>query len=191
MKSDVYYIYALICPISGKIRYIGKTCNPKERFRKHLSAKKKTACSKWVFSLKERELKPLFEIIKESTKENWQADEIELIQTHPGLLNHTKGGEGGATTTGMKLNSGTKISASKIGKPRHDTGINNTITKGHAVSQFNITGRLIATHLSIRQASFFICKSYRRIQSMVSGKPMANKKNLPKSVGGYVFKRAL
>lgn len=59
----VYFIY---CPLDGKIRYIGSTCNPEVRFRQHEIASNtfNRDLNEWLLFLYRRELMPVFRIIE-------------------------------------------------------------------------------------------------------------------------------
>ena len=65
------FIYTLECPISGEIRYIGKTNNIKKRLSTHIfvSKKQKTHKDKWIFKLKKDNKKPIIKIIDEIYEE--------------------------------------------------------------------------------------------------------------------------
>lgn len=186
------FIYSLSCPKTGKIKYVGKTINPPERFRKHLSAHKNSACSKWIFSLKLNGLLPKFDIIDKVENNVWQDAErgyIRLLNSMGAkLLNHTKGGEGGDTMSGRKLTQeqSLKISLSKIGKKRNDLSVNNKALKGDKIDQFDLEGNFINSHLSIKDAAKSINRSDRRIWMMLTGK--GKKVN---HVGGFVFKYSI
>lgn len=71
------YIYALCCPVSGEIRYVGKTINLRTRLRAHLKAKnEKTHKQYWVNSVAAKGLVPIFEILEEIPSEiDWQESE--------------------------------------------------------------------------------------------------------------------
>lgn len=191
---NTVFIYSLACPITGFVKYIGKTFDPRMRLRKHLTAKKKAASSLWIFSLKQRGLLPIFEILIEVPSDNWENTEREYILLFKSfgapLLNHTIGGEGGNTMGGRKLTleQANKISLSKKGKSNPSTAIYNKLCKGRKIDQFDLNGRLIATHLSIRDAARAINKCDRRIQCMVKG--LKIKGSNINHVGGFVFKYA-
>lgn len=97
------YIYALLCPESRAVRYIGKTKNVKTRLYFHIW-KAKTShlhnhCSNWIRSLLSRGLEP--EMIVVSTvpvDEDWQSAEqaaiIEYRARGCDLTNGTAGGDG-------------------------------------------------------------------------------------------------
>lgn len=97
------YIYALICPLSGEPRYIGKTQNPNTRLRAHVS-KAKTGqtnhhCAHWIRQLQTQNMQPklvvLFEVPED---EEWQRHEVRLIAEYKekgyDLTNLTGGGGG-------------------------------------------------------------------------------------------------
>lgn len=96
------YIYRLIDPRNGKIRYIGKATNVELRLAGHISAAKKnqrqTRCVQWIKSLLSINSKPLVEVIEITNEESWQEREkywIAFYKTSGAdLCNHTDGGEG-------------------------------------------------------------------------------------------------
>lgn len=182
-------IYTINCPISGLVRYVGKTENTKERFRKHLTENNRTRKCQWIKGLKNKRLKPVFEIIDECLDSEWQNKEREYIKLFKSiganLLNQMPGGEGGATMLGRKLNKEQRlrISQSKIGKARPDLAISNKKNLGTPVNQYDLSGNYIATHLSICDAARSIGRSSRRIQMMVSG---SGSKTV-NQVGGFTF----
>lgn len=182
------FIYTLNCPITGLVRYVGKTNNIKERFRKHISERNKTKKCKWIIGLKNKNLKPQFEVIDECGSDNWQDVErgyIKLFKSFGAeLLNQMPGGEGGATMLGRNLTNEQrqKISASKIGMKREDLIMINKVSKGYRINQYDLSGKLISTHMTINDAAKAIGRSSRRIQMMVTG--TGKKVN---QVGGYCF----
>jgi hypothetical protein len=186
--ADTVYIYTINCPESGLVRYVGKTIDPKHRFRKHLTENNRTLKSKWVKGLRSKGLKPTFEIIDECLDTDWEEKEVSYIQLFKAsgakLLNQARGGEGGATMLGRKLTPEQceKISASKRGKERPGLADQNRKRLGVKVNQFNMSGELVATHESIRTAAIAVGRNYRRIQAMISGKGKA-----VNHVGGFRF----
>jgi len=93
------YIYALICPIIGQIRYIGKSIRPKERLQNHMNEKSKCHRSNWLKKLKADGLIPKIVILEEMPDgSDWQSREKFWIahgksQGWP-LTNNTSGGDG-------------------------------------------------------------------------------------------------
>ena len=90
------FIYVLKDPETGEVRYVGKSIQPKKRFRDHLCEKTKTHRVNWFKSLASRGLKPIMEI-EDEAQENWEAIEAAYIQffREQGckLVNGTEGGE--------------------------------------------------------------------------------------------------
>lgn len=113
------YIYELIDPRDGSIRYIGKTNKPQKRLTLHLSrARKSTKTRKeaWIKGLINENLSPIMNVIKVCELENINKVEIETIaeykKSHT-LYNMTPGGEGILMSEEIRA----KVSAAKKGKP--------------------------------------------------------------------------
>ena len=94
------YIYTLKDPISNEIRYVGKSNNPKQRFKAHLNKcrKHQKHKSNWIEKLKKLGLKPIFEIINTVPIDEWKFWEkywISQMKTWGfNLINYTEGGDG-------------------------------------------------------------------------------------------------
>lgn len=95
MKS---FIYCLEDPITGEIRYVGKTNDPLKRFSSHYRRSTEDSWkSNWVKSLKRRGLKPRMEILEE-VDGDWVRSErfwiayLKFLGCR--LTNLTNGGEG-------------------------------------------------------------------------------------------------
>lgn len=77
------YIYGLVDPETGKMRYVGKSNNPKVRYQCHLQDKNtnphKTA---WIRGLSERGLKPELVILEETTQKQWEERERYWIKRY-------------------------------------------------------------------------------------------------------------
>ena len=92
------YIYTISDPETGYIRYVGKSNNIKDRFRKHLeyrdNGKRKTYLYSWMRSLKED---PIIEIIEECDISDWEFYErywiSQLLTWGFKLTNLTDGGD--------------------------------------------------------------------------------------------------
>lgn len=61
------YIYVLIDPRDLEVRYVGKTNDPKERYRAHISPhiymRNNNKKCIWIESLKAQDLKPLMQVM--------------------------------------------------------------------------------------------------------------------------------
>lgn len=103
------YIYTLIDPISKEIRYVGKTKDSKDRFKRHMSdyslIESWTEKNKWLLNLKNNNLNPIIEIIDEGDNNNINKLEIKWISYFRSLgiklTNMTDGGDG-CDNTGRK-----------------------------------------------------------------------------------------
>lgn len=95
------YIYALSDPISGEVRYVGKSFDPEGRLDGHIKDCRRgnTYSARWIRSLINRGLTPNLNILeKVPGLDSWEAREIFWIATlrKAGcrLTNLTDGGEG-------------------------------------------------------------------------------------------------
>lgn len=101
-------IYTLDDPITGEIRYVGKTTYRvwKRRYRKHLKIDGQTHKVMWVQSLLQKGFKPIMTVLDEVEDRDWEFWEtyyIELLKTWGiNLTNSTPGGEGRARLFGEK-----------------------------------------------------------------------------------------
>lgn len=96
------FIYALADPVSGKIRYIGKSDKPLRRLYGHNMAPGDGPKGDWIRSLAGRGMQPRCEVIDEVPAVEWQFWEREYIRLYRAinirLLNATDGGEGAKHT---------------------------------------------------------------------------------------------
>lgn len=99
----VTYIYALKCPISGEIRYIGKANNPAKRRHCHISAARlghrDHHTARWIRTLLTQSLAPVLQILLAvPDSEDWRDHERRIIDELRAqgcrLTNQTIGGEG-------------------------------------------------------------------------------------------------
>lgn len=95
-------IYTLSHPITGEVRYVGKTKNPSNRRSGHVCGAKrglKYASAAWIRTLLAAGLAPDFKIVEEVPPgQPWQNREKAWIAEYKmqgaRLLNHTEGGDG-------------------------------------------------------------------------------------------------
>ena len=90
------YIYCLIDPRCGSVRYIGKSNNPQKRWYDHVEDRGQTYKARWVRSVLACGYKPILGILEEVDEGDWREAEqrwILLLKDEP-LTNLTPGGEG-------------------------------------------------------------------------------------------------
>jgi len=96
----VTYIYGLADPMTGHLRYIGKTVNLGRRLHDHLRATDRSHRTDWVHSLLTRGLQPEIFAIEEVSEANWQEAEQFWIgyfrSIGADLTNGSEGGLGGS-----------------------------------------------------------------------------------------------
>ena len=96
----IQYIYALICPEDGEIKYIGKTTDPYQRLQGHIAYARRKSHLKgkheWIRNLYDKDMKPKMMILEKCDDDTWIAQEKYWIEYHSNktnLFNKTKGGE--------------------------------------------------------------------------------------------------
>lgn len=94
------YIYALIDPSSGEVRYVGKTTDPRCRLRRHRTEQGHNKRHKWLKELTIAGQEPQLRILEQTDQESWQGREqwwiahMRLLGNE--LVNETIGGNGSA-----------------------------------------------------------------------------------------------
>jgi predicted GIY-YIG superfamily endonuclease len=98
--TSTTFIYVLKDPVSNEIRYVGKSNNPKERYKSHKNPAHKitTHTHNWIMMLRSKGLDPVIEIIREVPISEWKYWEKHYIKHYNNLgcdlTNHCGGGEG-------------------------------------------------------------------------------------------------
>ena len=93
------YVYALTCPITKQVRYIGQSVNPSLRYEQHLSAPGNPAMYDWLDELKASGLRPGLRIIERCAIDTVSDIEMFWIHHHlalsSGMINarYTKSGK--------------------------------------------------------------------------------------------------
>ena len=103
MTAETTFIYGLVCPTSGEIRYVGKADNPNRRLVYHISAAKRQTednyKARWLRKLLHQELRPELTILEECPTADWPEREIYWISQFENLTNTAEGGKGGRVFT--------------------------------------------------------------------------------------------
>lgn len=86
------YIYSLVCPLDGKVKYIGKSNNPYLRFSKHKSLSDKNTGdnilkNEWIRSLLSIGESPILNILEEVDITEWKIKEKYYITKYKDLGN--------------------------------------------------------------------------------------------------------
>lgn len=81
MENNVY-IYGLKCPLSGQVKYIGKTNDLKRRYYEHNQThrNRKSKKNSWIISLKKKDLSPIMEVLEKCCEQNWEEQEKKWIR---------------------------------------------------------------------------------------------------------------
>jgi hypothetical protein len=116
----INYIYTLSCPLTNHVKYVGKTTNPKQRKKEHNNSggdHRNQEKLTWMIGLKNIGLRPVFEIIEETT-EAGDNEEMYWIGQFKAwgfvLFNKTSGGKGFACRHSKKTIENIKKIQSKI-----------------------------------------------------------------------------
>jgi len=150
------FIYGLVDPLKNQLKYVGKSVNPNNRYRKHLqeSWKKQTYKDKWINNLIENHLKPellIIDIIDESNWVFWEQHYIGYFKYLGCLLtNLTNGGDNPPNHTGQKRTKDEieKIRKSNVGKKRSDETKKNisNAKKGKPIKHLNNGLKRLQSH---------------------------------------------
>ncbi len=138
------YIYTLENPVNGDIRYVGKSNNPKHRYRTHLCERGSYYKIQWIKSLKKIGQKPALYIIDEIPDSEWKFWEqyyISLFKTWGfKLTNFTDGGDGANGISGEmhpmfgkhhSQETKDKIRNTKLGVRQHSQEFKDKISRIH------------------------------------------------------------
>jgi predicted GIY-YIG superfamily endonuclease len=98
--SDVAYIYALVDPRTGEMRYVGKANDIDQRVRAHRQSSRygETRRTQWLRELYAEGLEPVMMPLEAVSSESWRSAEQRWIAGYRSqgfdLVNHTIGGDG-------------------------------------------------------------------------------------------------
>lgn len=90
------FIYALVDPRDGRIRYVGKANDPRLRLRRHVVGRNEgNRKAEWILELWSKGLRPKLRILEEVPHAEWQDAEKRWIAKLKPPLNSLDGGNGG------------------------------------------------------------------------------------------------
>jgi group I intron endonuclease len=137
---EITYIYTLSDPITGEVRYVGKTNSTKRRLYAHIkesSGTKKSHKINWIKSLLVNKSKPKITVIDTVSVSEWQFWETFWIEQFKQwgckLTNLTLGGEGGKGYRHSNY-AKKKMRDSKLGKPlseEHKSKISQSVLESY------------------------------------------------------------
>lgn len=164
MKTDIAYIYALIDPRDNMVRYIGKTIHPKIRLSGHLYESKKYNHyrSRWITSLLNKGLCPIFKVLKICLLSDFTFHESKFISFYKSdkLTNSDDSGSGNTN--------------------RKREIIDNAIKKiSKRVYQFDLNGNYIQEFKSTRDAARKMGTLHSHISRCCNG--------IFRHTGGYIY----
>jgi len=164
------FIYTLSCPISGDIKYVGKTNDLRLRFNQHKSDKRKlNKLKSWIINLANKGTFPIMEVIDECDENNWMEIEtywISQLTSWGFVLKNSILEAKGVTCHSEETK--LKISIKLKGKKRSE---NDRLKMGKKVCQYDLNGNYIKTFNSETEAlkknniRFGISNSIKRKQS--------------------------
>jgi len=124
-KSDDVFIYTLIDPRNGQVKYVGKTVDPKDRLRRHIAIRldqPMTKCKQWIAQLLASGLRPLMSVIDTCKTSDWESVEKMYIKkfrdSGVDITNIADGGAMPSQTIEQRRNSAKKMNAKCKNKPK-------------------------------------------------------------------------
>ncbi len=165
MKTDIAFIYALLDPTDGSVRYIGKTVSPKRRIHTHISESIKFNHhrARWIRSLVSKNLKPILKVLKICPLSDFAKYEKEYIKLYKSKK-LTNSDETGSGNTNRKR---------KI--------IDDAIKKiSRKVYQFDLNGNFIKEYKSTRDAARKLNTYHAHISRCCNG--------IFNHTGGFIFR---
>lgn len=132
---ETTFLYVLTDPVTGSVRYLGKSNNPFKRLKRHLLDSSPSHKKNWIDSLKSAGMAPNMELLDEVPVSQWQFWEREYIRVFKAiglsLTNQCEGGENPPSRTGtarppFSSEWRAKIAASRRGKPTR-LGVKNSL----------------------------------------------------------------
>lgn len=166
-KCEISYIYGLVDPRNGEIRYIGKTNNPKNRLNAHITESLKSDAQnyrlRWLRKLNKLKLKPLMIFLKVCPSNDFERYESEYIKIYSNdrLTNSDESGQGNKNRKKEVLDRQSESS-------------------GRKVFQYDLNGIFLNEYRSVRYAAKILSLSHSNISRCCNG--------VFKHTGGFIFR---
>jgi len=166
-STEITYIYVLIDPKDGSVRYVGKTSNPKSRLSGHITECKKEKYkhrrANWIRSLLIENLKPIIKFIKVCPLNDFEKVEEHYISVFKSdkLTNSDETGQGNKNRIKEVL-------------------IRQSQNSGRTVYQYDLEGNFIREYRSARNAAKELYLDHSNIVRCCNGSA--------KHAGGYIFR---
>lgn len=74
------FIYALRCPVTRKVRWVGRSNDPEGRLGGHFSKPTNRGMAKWLARLKKKGLRPFVEVVQKVKFKGWREAESRWIK---------------------------------------------------------------------------------------------------------------
>ena len=167
LSCAIAYIYGLVDPRNSKIRYVGKTINPKNRLKSHISESKKMELVnhrlKWLRKLTSLGMEPSMIVLKSCSIEDYEKYETEYIKIYSEniLTNSDETGQGNK-------------------KRKRDVLDRQSENSGKKVYQYDLSGNFIKEYRSVRLAAKELSLNHGNIARCCNG--------IFKHTGSYIFK---
>lgn len=168
--DKVGYIYSLNDPFTGGVRYIGKTNDLMRRYNCHVRVKSinrvNTHKEKWINSLRNKNCKPIMKVLFQTSYDNLDFLEIEMIKHYKRFVKLTNGTDGGDGMIGYKMSDEKRLfrklnpkfgtfgeEARKRVSDRMKTDINPGKRQNKVVLQHNMDGTFVKEYPSVITAA--------------------------------------
>lgn len=170
MIKELTHIYTLSDPRTGLVLYVGKSNDPKQRYRRHIYENKVTRKGSWIKSLILNGLMPVMDVIDSIPVSDWEFYEKQYIKMYKAcganLLNMNEGGNRAMASLETRF----KQREAKFGKKISDEVLERLRAKRESkrrnfpikiknkrihsqISSYSLSGNLIKTYGSLSQAS--------------------------------------
>lgn len=174
-------IYTLAHPITGEVRYIGKTVQKLSvRLSEHMRVRDNSHRSSWIRQLKNANLVPVISVIESVSEDVWIDRERYWIKKYRDegyrLINTTDGGD----AFRVEWDEDSRKRLSEMFKGRPITWDLNVESKKKGVDRYSIDGVFIDTFSSMSEAHSKLGFSTSRISECCNGKGIVH--------AGYVFR---